>query len=107
MTDDDWFAPAAGLGVYLSGQDIRGRGPHGERIVDDSFLLVVHAGPDEIDFVLPGDAWARWYHSVMDTTLEGDPGARDNVTYDGGVAITLAPRSLMLLRADPEAWSAT
>ena len=107
MTDQDWFAPAAGLGVYLSGQDIRGRGPHGERIVDDSFLLVVHAGPEEIEFVLPGDPWARWYHSVIDTTLEGDPGARDNVTYDGGVAITLAPRSLLLLRADPEAWSAT
>jgi len=62
---------------------------------------------EEIDFVLPGDPWARWYHSVIDTTLEGDPGAHDNVTYDGGVPITLAPRSLLLLRADPEAWSAT
>ncbi|WP_414642051.1 glycogen debranching protein GlgX [Actinocrinis sp.] len=107
MTDGDWFAPAAGLGVYLSGQDIRGRGNHGERIIDDSFLLVVHAGAEELEFVLPGDPWARWYHSVIDTTLEGDPGARDNVTYGGGLPVTLAPRSLMLLRADPEAWSAT
>ncbi|HEV3170499.1 MAG TPA: glycogen debranching protein GlgX [Actinocrinis sp.] len=107
MTDSDWFAPAAALGVYLSGQDIRGRGPHGERITDDSFLLVMHSGPDEQEFVLPGDPWARWYHSVIDTTLEGDPGERDDVTYDGGQPITLAPRSLMLLRADPEAWSAT
>ncbi|MGH6655059.1 MAG: glycogen debranching protein GlgX [Actinocrinis sp.] len=107
MTDGDWFAPASGLGVYLSGQDIRGRGPHGERISDDSFLLVMHAGAEELEFMLPGDPWARWYHSVIDTTLEGDPGARDNVTYDGGLPVTLAPRSLLLLRADPEAWSAT
>jgi glycogen operon protein len=107
MTDEDWFSSAAGLGVYLSGQDIRGRGPHGERITDDSFLLLMNAGTEELPFVMPGDPWARWYHSVIDTTLEGDPGARDNVTYDGGRAIPLAPRSLLLLRADPEAWSAT
>jgi glycogen operon protein len=107
MTDGDWFAPASGLGVYLSGQDIRGRGPHGERIIDDSFLLLVHAGAEELSFVLPGDPWARWYHTVIDTTLEGDPGARDSVTYGGGLDVTLAPRSLMLLRADPESWSAT
>ncbi|MBS2961844.1 glycogen debranching protein GlgX [Actinocrinis puniceicyclus] len=107
MTDGDWFAPASGLGVYLSGQDIRGRGPHGERITDDSFLLLVHAGTEELPFVLPGDPWARWYHTVIDTTLEGDPGARDNVTFGGGLEVDLAPRSLLLLRADPESWSAT
>jgi glycogen operon protein len=107
MTETDWFAPAPALGIYLSGQDIRGRGPHGERIADDSFLLLVHAGEQEQPFVLPGDPWARWYHSVIDTTLEGDPGARDHVTYDGGLAVSLAPRALLLLRADPEAWSAT
>ena len=107
MTDADWFAPASVLGVYLSGQDIRGRGPHGERITDDSFLLVMHAGAEELEFTVPGDPWARWYQVVVDTTLDGDPGARDDDVLSGGTAISLAPRSLLLLRADHELWSAT
>jgi glycogen operon protein len=107
MTDADWFAPAVVLGVYLSGQDIRGRGPHGERITDDSFLLVLHAGAEELEFTLPGDPWARWYQVVVDSTLDGDPGARDEDVLSAGTAILLAPRSLLLLRADHELWNAT
>jgi len=107
MTDADWFAPAGVLGVYLSGQDIRGRGPHGERITDDSFLLVLHAGAEELEFTLPGDPWARWYQVVVDTTLDGDPGARDDDVLGAGTPILLVPRSLLLLRADHELWNAT
>jgi glycogen operon protein len=107
MTDADWFAPAGVLGVYLSGQDIRGRGPHGERITDDSFLLVLHAGAEELEFTLPGDPWARWYQVVVDTTLDTDPGARDDDVLGAGAPILLAPRSLLLLRADHELWNAT
>ncbi|MBR7826841.1 glycogen debranching protein GlgX [Actinospica sp. MGRD01-02] len=107
MTDADWFAPARVLGVYLSGQDIRGRGPHGERITDDSFLLVLHAGAEELEFTLPGDPWARWYQVVIDTTLDADPGAKDDDVLGAGAPIVLAPRSLLLLRADHELWNAT
>ena len=106
MTDAEWFATPM-LGVYLSGQDIRGRDPHGERIIDDSFLLVLHAGAGELEFTLPGDPWARWYEVVVDTTLDGDPGAHDDVVHAGDAPVTLAPRSLLLLRADHELWNAT
>ena len=107
MTDADWFAPASALGVYLSGQDIRGRGPQGERVTDESFLLVLHAGTEELEFTLPGDPWARWYGVVVDTTLDADPGARDDAVLAADAAVTLAPRSLLLLRADHELWNAT
>jgi glycogen operon protein len=107
MNDADWFTQADALGVYLSGQDIRGRGPHGERITDDSFLMLLHGGSEPLEFTLPGDPWARWYHAVVDTTLDEDPGANDHVTYPGGEPLELAPRCLMLLRADPESYSAT
>jgi glycogen operon protein len=107
MTDADWFAPASVLGVYLSGQDIRGRGPQGERITDDSFLLVLHAGAEELEFTLPGDPWARWYQVAVDTTLDGDPGAHDEVILAGDAPLVLVPRSLLLLRADHELWNAT
>ena len=107
MTEADWFAPAGVLGVYLSGQDIRGRGPQGERITDDSFLMILYAGAEKREFTLPGAPWARWYQVVVDTTLDADPGAHDDVVHAGDAVITLAPRSLLLLRADHELWNAT
>jgi isoamylase len=105
MTEADWFAPANTLGVYLSGQDIRARGHHGERITDDSFLLLLHAGPEPMDFLLPDEPWARTYQVVVDTTLDGDPGAHDHVTCHGGTPVRLSARSLLLLRAEHEIWS--
>ena len=56
------------IGMYLSGNDIRQRGPHGEPIVDDSFLIVLHAGLEATTFTLPGQPWARTYEVVLDTT---------------------------------------
>ena len=107
MNEGDWFEGSTALAVYLSGQDIRGRGPHGERITDDSFLMIMYSGWEELDFTLPGDPWARWYQVAVDTSLDGDPGARDDVMLAGGTTLALAPRSLLLLRADHELWSAT
>ncbi|KWW99565.1 Glycogen debranching enzyme [Carbonactinospora thermoautotrophica] len=99
MTQEDWFTPARALGMYLSGRDIRQRGPRGERVLDDSFLLIVHADPDRMAFTLPGEPWAREYDLVLDTTLDGDPGARDGTRYPAGTEILLDGRSLLLLRA--------
>src|SRR4051812_9725726 len=45
MTDQDWFSPACmSVGMYLAGDAIRTRGPRGEPILDDSFLLILHSG---------------------------------------------------------------
>ncbi len=98
MAQEDWFAPARTLGMYLSGRDIRQRGPHGERVVDDSFLLIVHADPDHVPFTLPGAPWAQEYELVLDTSLDDDPGARDGTRYPAGATIPLEGRSLLLLR---------
>jgi glycogen operon protein len=41
---------------------------HGEEIVhDDSFLLIVHAGTDDIEFTLPGALYGREFRRVLDT----------------------------------------
>ena len=39
-------AAAPTLGMYLDGCGMRTRGPRGEQVVDDSFLVVLHAGAD-------------------------------------------------------------
>jgi glycogen operon protein len=95
MTDEDWSSRSARtLGMFLSGRGIRTRGPRGERIVDDSFLVVLHPGDDVTSFRLPGAPWADGYVVELDTA---DPDAAPaDVTAEESVK--LAPRSLMLLR---------
>jgi isoamylase len=95
--DDDWSSPAARtVGMYLSGRGIRTRGSRGERIVDDSFLLALHAGDDDAQFRLPGPPWASAYTLELDTAQpQLPPGGHVDVS----AALTMPPRSALLLRA--------
>ena len=97
MTEGDWYAPAATLGMYLSGRDIPGRDEYGAQILDDSFLTVLHAGGEPVEFVLPGPPWAERYEVVVDTGREeqaSEPGA----AHRAGTAITVPGRTVLLLR---------
>ena len=54
MTHKDWQREdARTLGVFLNGQEIPSRTPHGEEIVDDSFLLLFNAHFEPVTFTLP------------------------------------------------------
>jgi len=96
MNDADWSSRTARtIGMYLSGRGIRTRGPRGERIVDDSFLLLLHAGGDEISFRLPGTPWADGYVVEVDTATD----ECRHVHLDAGKDLTMPPRSAVVLRA--------
>ncbi|MFD8406369.1 glycogen debranching protein GlgX [Streptomyces anulatus] len=97
MTEGDWYAPAATLGLYLSGRDIPGRDARGEQVTDDSFLAVLHAGAEPTVFALPGAPWAARYELVLDTSREEQTEAPGTV-LDGGTEITVPARSVLLLR---------
>ncbi|MFI8520456.1 glycogen debranching protein GlgX [Streptomyces sp. NPDC085481] len=97
MTEADWYAPAATLGLYLSGRDIPGRDARGEQVTDDSFLAVLHAGHRPVEYRLPGPPWAESYEKVVDTALEDQTGVPGTV-HRGGGTITVAGRSVVLLR---------
>ncbi|MFV6027898.1 glycogen debranching protein GlgX [Streptomyces sp. NPDC056264] len=97
MTEPDWYAPTATLGLYLSGRDIPGRDERGEQITDDSFLAVLHAGHRPLEFRLPGPPWAETYELVVDTGRE-DQSAPPGTEHAGGGIITVEARSMVLLR---------
>ncbi|MFE4984842.1 MULTISPECIES: glycogen debranching protein GlgX [unclassified Streptomyces] len=97
MTEPDWYAPTATLGLYLSGRDIPGRDERGEQITDDSFLAVLHAGPRPLEFRLPGPPWAETYELVVDTGRE-DQSTPPGTEHAGGGTITVGARSMVLLR---------
>ncbi|WP_329040736.1 glycogen debranching protein GlgX [Streptomyces sp. NBC_00178] len=97
MTAADWYAPAATLGLYLSGRDIPGRDARGGQITDDSFLAVLHAGHLPCDFRLPGPPWAQAYELVLDTSRE-EQSTAPGTLHTGGAVLTVPGRSVLLLR---------
>jgi glycogen operon protein len=95
LTDSDWQRPAVTLGMFVDGEEIHARGAHGERVSDDSFLVIVHAGSEPVSFTLPGKPWAKSYDVLLDTT-DDEPPER---SYPAGSGVDVAPRSVLLLRA--------
>jgi isoamylase len=69
MTQEQWSdGLAKSLAVFLNGDAIPDPGPHGERIVDDSFMLLFNAAHQQVTFTLPPESWAAEWTAVIDTT---------------------------------------
>ncbi|MFJ9793581.1 glycogen debranching protein GlgX [Streptomyces globosus] len=97
MTEQDWYAPAAALGMYLSGRDIPGRDGQGRQVADDSFLALLHAGDRPLPWVLPGPPWAAEYELLLDTSRE-DQASAPGTRHRGGEELAVPARSVLLLR---------
>jgi glycogen operon protein len=97
MGDDDWETGyARSLGVFLNGEAITDRDRRGQRVTDQSFLLLFNADHEPIDWVLPKQ-WGDHWQVSFDTT---DP-ARDGRTTEAGVPFPVAGHSVVVLgRAD-------
>jgi isoamylase len=97
FTDDDWFdSGLRSIGMYLDGRGLRHRDRRGQLIIDDSFLLLLHAGDQGVRWTLPGAPWAHQYEPVLDTSRpSGVPGSR---TVLGEAATRVGARSVVLLR---------
>ncbi len=102
LSDTDWFDTGLrSLGMYLDGRGLRHRSERGEMIIDESYLLVLHAGDQAGSFTVPGPPWALSYDVVVDTTrVSGAPS--DSAVIAGGSELPLAARVSMLLRVHRE-----
>jgi isoamylase len=68
MDDEDWHdSLARSLQVFLNGNGIATPDPRGNRIVDDSFLLLFNADPDPAVFTLPAEHLGRGWRVVLDS----------------------------------------
>jgi glycogen operon protein len=98
MTQRDWQAAhAKSLVVFLNGSAISEPGDRGERISDDSFLLMFNAHHQPMEFVVPVNHGKEW-QVVVDTELPDGvmPGSGRKVR--GGDRLMLTDRSLTVLQ---------
>jgi len=98
MTGDDWDAGfAKSLTVFLNGQAISEPDRRGERIADDSFLLLFNASEHDLVFAIPPRRYGLRWTTVLDTAMprvEPDYAS----TVKPGDMTTVTNHSLQLLR---------
>ncbi|WP_030505404.1 glycogen debranching protein GlgX [Microbispora rosea] len=99
MTDGDWHTGyAKSLAVYVNGDAISEPGPRGERITDETFLLLINAHHENLTFALPGPELGAAWRPVLDTADEDvrdDPYAEEILPAEAKVC--LADRSMRVL----------
>jgi glycogen operon protein len=98
MDDEQWHAPGVhAIGLRLAGDAIEERGPRGERIVDDTLLMVLNAADAAVAFHLPDGGAAGW-ELILDTRSPDPPTLAGGPRHGGGSTYQLAARSVILLR---------
>ncbi|MGH8973753.1 MAG: glycogen debranching enzyme, partial [Acidimicrobiia bacterium] len=113
MSDEDWNSGfAKSLGVFLNGEAIPDPDPRGDRITDDSFLVLFNAHHEHLHFKIPeGKFGERWVVMLDTDNLSpppGDPGTSvvtawspewgEGEPVKSGDEVDVGARSLMVLR---------
>ncbi len=94
MSEADWHnGELRTLGMFLAGDALRETDAEGNRLTDNSFLLVVNAAAEPLSVRVPEVSWASSYEVVLDTTHSGW------TQIDAGADLVLPPRCVGLLRA--------
>ena len=96
MTDEQWQASGVHtIGLRMAGDAIDEPGPRGERVVDDTLLLILNADEVAHEFRLPNKARDGW-ELMADTSRPDAPAGGQR--FVGGSTYPLAARSTVLLR---------
>ncbi|MDY6783828.1 MAG: glycogen debranching protein GlgX [Cyanobacteriota bacterium] len=98
MTEEQWqVGYAKAIAIFLNGEEIGTPGPRGERIVDDSFLVLFNAHWETIEFTLPSRLRQQQWGAIIDTTQPNFIEDRD-IVYRANRAVSVCDRSLMVLK---------
>ncbi len=96
MGGSDWTAGfAKSLGVFLNGEAIDEPGLQGERIVDDSFLMLFNASEQDMDFLIPPEVYGSAWEPVLDTA---DDDLSDRGVVQAGDKVSVLSRSMLVLQ---------
>jgi isoamylase len=97
MTLADWRrGDAFALGVFLNGAEIPSLTAEGDRVVDESFIVLFNAWREPVTFVLPPTRFGRrWAHELATAEPELEP---NGAIFRARSAVPLEARALQVLR---------
>jgi glycogen operon protein len=93
MARRDWQQPGGPVAVFLNGDAIRSLTPQGDAIHDDSLILLLNAGHEPVEFMLPPRRFgAQW--RVELSTIGPDAEGRE---YAARTSVSVTDRSVTVL----------
>jgi isoamylase len=98
MEQEDWtngFARA--VGIFLNGEAMFAPDKRGQRVLDDSFLIVFNAHHEAIEFTVPPAEYGSWWTVLIDTVDDAGGSSDTGDTYAPGHQVSVAARSLVVL----------
>jgi isoamylase len=97
MTQRNWQLPETQtLGVYLNGAEIPTLSPQGAPVIDDTFLILFNAQPEDVVFTLPAVGYGRrWVHELSTANPDIQPGSE---LHPARGIVAVEHRSLVVLR---------
>ena len=96
MTQQDWQESTPVVGMFLNGEEIAAPDTRGERVLDESFLLLFNAHHEDCSFKLPNRRFGESWTLVLTTA---DPGAQPgSLVAAAHEEVGVMSRSVMLLR---------
>jgi isoamylase len=112
MSEEDWESGfAKSVGVFLNGQAIPDPDLRGEKVTDDSFLVLFNAHYEELMFTVPQREWSNRWVVVLDTddlpllqqesttpATAWHPGWGEGEPVKAGEQVHVGARSLIVLR---------
>src|SRR5262249_2886764 len=106
MGDADWSASRRAMTVFLNGDALTEPAPHGERVRDDSFLLMLSADRDPLEFTVPDVKYGERWTVVAGTAADGpaDPAGgpeAGGAEVAAGDRVTVTGNSMVVLRRCP------
>ncbi|KGM13211.1 glycogen debranching protein GlgX [Cellulomonas bogoriensis] len=94
MTDADWQqGHARAVTVFLNGGAIAEPDARGQRVVDDSFLVLFNAAPESITFTLPPPEYGETWACVLDS----DHSLATGDVVEAGTEVEVTGRSTVVL----------
>lgn len=68
MSDEHWNSSIAkSLSIYLSGDDLNSFTEKGEKILDDTFFLMINSDEHSVLFTLPEKNWGKLWFKILDS----------------------------------------
>lgn len=97
MSDEDWQTSfAKSIMIFLNGSLILYPDDFGERIIDDSFLVLFNSSNIDITFNLPEEKWGQEWTTVLDTAADGF--GQQKKLYHAKDQLNVASYSIVLLK---------
>jgi glycogen operon protein len=95
ITAADWHDTGLRtIGMFVSGKPLREPGPRGEQVIDTSFLMWFHAGPEVCAVFLPDNDWVRKGQVVLST----DPDLPFGTPVESSQKLLISPRCVVVLQ---------